>query len=202
MGGYSGSRPSDDAPLPKNSVSLVWYVLVCAKLGFKPKIFLFQSAVLRPVCGPMRRKAGVAGIQANATMRQQMKEHGQALSEASNKSLMQQMEVFREKLEAFAVKHKHEINRNPEFRHHFHKMCVTMGVDPLASKKGFWSELLGYGDFYYELAVQAIEVCLSTRKQNGGLMPLKDVTLAVMKRRPGTAQVSRMALSPLGGLWG
>jgi len=24
-------------------------------------------------------------------------------------------------------------------------------VDPLASNKGFWAELLGIGDFYYEL---------------------------------------------------
>ncbi|ETM99449.1 hypothetical protein, variant [Phytophthora nicotianae INRA-310] len=36
-------------------------------------------------------------------------------------------------------------------------MCAKIGVDPLASKKGFWSELLDVGDFYYELAVQIIE---------------------------------------------
>ncbi len=28
------------------------------------------------------------------------------------------------------------------------------GVDPLASGKGFWAELLGVGDFYFELTVQ------------------------------------------------
>ena len=28
------------------------------------------------------------------------------------------------------------------------------GVDPLASNKGFWAQVLGVGDFYYELAVQ------------------------------------------------
>jgi EAP30/Vps36 family len=33
-------------------------------------------------------------------------------------------------------------------------MC---SVDPLASKKGFWSEVLGVGDFYYELSVQITE---------------------------------------------
>ena len=33
-------------------------------------------------------------------------------------------------------------------------MCTSIGVDPLASSKGFWSEMLGFGDFYYELAVQ------------------------------------------------
>jgi ESCRT-II complex subunit VPS22 len=36
----------------------------------------------------------------------------------------------------------------------FQEMCASIGVDPLASSKGFWSEMLGFGDFYYELAVQ------------------------------------------------
>jgi len=30
-----------------------------------------------------------------------------------------------------------------------------VGVDPLASNKGAWAQLLGFGDFYYELGVQA-----------------------------------------------
>ena len=36
-------------------------------------------------------------------------------------------------------------------------MCQKIGVDPLASHKGFWAQLLGVGDFYYELGVQ---VCI------------------------------------------
>ena len=35
--------------------------------------------------------------------------------------------------------------------------------------KGFWSEMLGVGDFYYELGVQIIEVCLALKHRNGGL---------------------------------
>lgn len=46
-------------------------------------------------------------------------------------------------------------------------------VDPLASNKGFWAEVLGVGDFYYELAVQIVEICLATRSENGGLMTLR-----------------------------
>jgi hypothetical protein len=52
-------------------------------------------------------------------------------------------------------------------------MCLKIGVDPLACKfqtfspfeasKGFWAKLLGVGDFYYELSVQIIEVCLKTK---------------------------------------
>lgn len=59
-------------------------------------------------------------------------------------------------------------------------MCNSIGVDPLActwngsdyccyfclklprltAKKGFWAQMLGFGDFYYELGVQIVEVCL------------------------------------------
>lgn len=80
------------------------------------------------------------------------------------------MLVFKENLEAFARKHKLEINQNPQFRRQFSKMCEKIGVDPLASNKGFWAEMLGVGDFYYELSVQIVDVCLSTREHNGGAM--------------------------------
>ncbi len=34
-------------------------------------------------------------------------------------------------------------------------------------------QVLGFGDFYYELGVQIIEACLATRPLNGGLMEMK-----------------------------
>ena len=46
---------------------------------------------------------------------------------------------------------QNDIRKNPTFRTQFHEMCAKVGVDPLASNKGFWAELLGIGDFYYEL---------------------------------------------------
>jgi ESCRT-II complex subunit VPS22 len=49
-------------------------------------------------------------------------------------------------------------------------MCATIGVDPLASSKGFWSEMLGFGDFYYELAVQIIEVCMAATHRTGKMI--------------------------------
>lgn len=42
------------------------------------------------------------------------------------------MEAFKAKLEEFASKHRHAINKDPVFRHHFSDMCKTIGVDPLA----------------------------------------------------------------------
>jgi ESCRT-II complex subunit VPS22 len=86
-------------------------------------------------------------------------------------------------LEEFAAKHKNEIKKNAEFRQHFQQMCARIGVDPLASSKGFWAEMLGVGDFYYELGVQIIEVCLSTRERNGGLISLEDLKIRLLKSR-------------------
>lgn len=57
-------------------------------------------------------------------------------------------------------KYKSQIKSDPYFRSTFQMMCEKIGVDPLASGKGLWGELLGLGDFYYELGVRIIEQCL------------------------------------------
>jgi ESCRT-II complex subunit VPS22 len=44
-----------------------------------------------------------------------------------------------------------------------------------AANKGFWAEVLGVGDFYYELAVQVVEICLRTRASNGGLIYVREM---------------------------
>ena len=42
-------------------------------------------------------------------------------------------------------------------------MCKQIGVDPLSSNKGFWVDVLGVGDFYYELAVSKdLIMCLNS----------------------------------------
>ena len=64
-------------------------------------------------------------------------------------------------------------------------MCASIGVDPLASSKGFWSEMLGFGDFYYELGVQIIEVCMATSHKTGGLMELEELRSKLIKSRMG-----------------
>ena len=81
-----------------------------------------------------------------------------------------------------------DIRRDPAFRAQFHAMCASAGVDPLASNKGAWAELLGFGDFYYELAVQIVEACRASRPHNGGLMALRDLKAAVTRRRGAAAQ--------------
>ncbi len=53
----------------------------------------------------------------------------------------------------------------------------------VVARKGFWSELLGINDFYYELGVQIIEVCLATRGRNGGLIEMSELLNHVRRRR-------------------
>ncbi|KAJ7571125.1 hypothetical protein O6H91_01G149900 [Diphasiastrum complanatum] len=97
--------------------------------------------------------------------------------------MMEQLSIFRSQLEEFARKHKNDIRKSPAFRAQFHSMCAKIGVDPLASNKGFWAELLGIGDFYYELGVQIVNVCLSTRPHNGGLIDLEELRGLLSKQR-------------------
>jgi ESCRT-II complex subunit VPS22 len=75
-------------------------------------------------------------------------------------------------------------------------MCVSIGVDPLASQKGFWAEILGVVDFYYELSVQISQVqrfrltdkvCIAAREKNGGLLPLDELIKSLQKMRGASA---------------
>eukprot|EP01079_Euglenida_sp_SAG-EU17-18_P012471 gene12471-347_t len=109
-----------------------------------------------------------------------------------------QFEAFKKQLEEFSQKHRDEISGSPALRQQFHKMCQKLGVDPLQSQKSFWGQVFGSGDFYYELAMQAspelslppcgvhpaIEICITTRPRNAGLMPLATL---VFVRCPGPA---------------
>lgn len=38
----------------------------------------------------------------------------------------------------------------------------------IVASKGFWAVKLGVGDFYYELGVQIVEICIATSHLNGG----------------------------------
>ena len=54
----------------------------------------------------------------------------------------------------------------------------------LLANKGFWADLLGVGDFYYELGIQIIETCIETRARDGGLTEITELQrrLEVMRR--------------------
>lgn len=130
----------------------------------------------------MRRGVGLQAIDRHNKTTQQFKQAGTQLAATQVQQMNEQMNAFRAHLESFAVNHRKDLKTNPEFRYHFQKMCQNIGVDPLASNKGFWADLLGVGDFYFELGVRIIEVCLSTRATNGGLLDFSELKLALMSK--------------------
>ncbi|CAG8581968.1 7064_t:CDS:2 [Paraglomus occultum] len=75
------------------------------------------------------------------------------------------------------------------------------------ANKGFWAELLGVGDFYYELGIQIIDLCLSKRDRNGGLVELGELKRNLERIRGSVGQEiseddivrSIKTLKPLGG---
>ncbi|CAH0397177.1 unnamed protein product [Chilo suppressalis] len=130
----------------------------------------------------MRRRAGLGAIQKQKLEQVKYREKGSEIQENQFQQMSKQLEVFRENLEEFATKHKNEIKKNAQFRRQFQEMCAAIGVDPLASGKGFWS-VLGIGDFYYELGVQIVEVCLATNYKNGGLITLEELRTRLVAAR-------------------
>ncbi|XP_034943134.1 vacuolar-sorting protein SNF8 [Chelonus insularis] len=130
----------------------------------------------------MRRKAGIGAIHKQKLEQERYKDKGTEIQENQFEQMTKQMELFRTNLEEFASKHKNEIKKNAQFRRQFTEMCASIGVDPLASGKGFWS-VLGIGDFYYELAVQIVEVCMATNYKNGGLISLDELRDRLVQAR-------------------
>ncbi|KAL5266029.1 hypothetical protein ACHWQZ_G006625 [Mnemiopsis leidyi] len=129
----------------------------------------------------MRRNVGIGAINKQRLAREKLAQKGNEIAELQLMQVSQQMDVFKKSLEEFAMKYKNEIKKNPEFRARFQVMCSKIGVDPLASSKGFWAQLLGVGDFYYELGVQIVEVCLATRPTNGGIITMEDLVVRLGK---------------------
>ncbi|XP_044464431.1 vacuolar protein sorting-associated protein 22 homolog 1-like isoform X2 [Mangifera indica] len=100
----------------------------------------------------MRRPPGIGGLQKAAAARDPYRLLGENVAKLRTDLMKEQTcPTFGSKLEEFARKHKNDIQKNRIFRSRFHEMCAKVGVYPLASNKGFWAELSGIGDFYYEL---------------------------------------------------
>lgn len=130
-----------------------------------------------------RRNVGIGAIKNKNVVQAKFKDKGNEISNERLSEMSEQVEIFRKNLEEFATKHREEIRKNPKFRSQFQEMCAAIGVDPLASSKGFWAKMLGVGDFYYELGVQIIEVCLATSHKNGGLITLEELSTKLAKSR-------------------
>jgi len=134
-----------------------------------------------PRPGGMRNKRG-------AKQKAAYKEKGKQIAETHHAEMAEQLATLKKGLEGFAMKYKSKIQKDPQFRSQFNQMCREIGVDPLQSKKGFWASALGFGDFYYELGIQCITVCMATRAQNGGLMDVDEMCRHLSRVRGASAQ--------------
>lgn len=135
----------------------------------------------------MRRRPGIQGLQRTQAARDQFKALGEQVAQTKLELMRAQMATFKTSLEEFALRYRADIRRDPVFRAQFHTMCANIGVDPLASNKGTWNKLLGFGDFYYEIGVQVVEACLTTRPYTGGLLELNRLHAHVQRRRGSAA---------------
>jgi ESCRT-II complex subunit VPS22 len=132
----------------------------------------------------MKRNIGYSAIKKKQTETASFSAVGRQLEDTKGAKAKETLSTFKAALQTFAEKHRDRINSDPEFRMHFHTMCQSVGVDPLASNKGFWADLLGFGDFYFELGVHIIQICMQTRPRNGGIISLSELQ-SLIKANPG-----------------
>ena len=123
----------------------------------------------------MRRGIGVSAIKNRQTDKDKYAALGKEFEISKLSSVRELLSDFQDTMMQFAAKHRVRINSDPEFRVQFHAMCRHAGVDPLASNRGIWANVLGIGDFYFDLGVVIIEICLKTRAEYGGLISVSDL---------------------------
>jgi ESCRT-II complex subunit VPS22 len=139
----------------------------------------------------MRRSIGISGIQKQSQQKQEFSKAGEQIVNRQLETWKNQLQIMTDYLQDFALKHKKEIKTDPAFRNHFQKMCSSIGVDPLASNKSYFGELLGMGDFYYELGIQVAEISIASRQRNGGFLQLDDLKESLQKmRKRATPEIS------------
>ena len=157
----------------------------------------------------MRRRAGVGGIAHNDALTAKMRALGAERQLELREDAARQLAKFSSALETFAQSHRAAIKADPEFRAAFHAMCATTGVDPLASRKSAWGQILGLSEWYAELAVSVADRCLASRAHDGGVCALDSLVERVNASRGRAAGVVSAddveraieALSSLGGGW-
>jgi ESCRT-II complex subunit VPS22 len=129
--------------------------------------------------------AGLAAFERHEQSKRSFAQLSTHISQTQVENLTAQLNQFRTALSHFAATHRDSIRGDPAFRHAFQQMCSSIGVDPLAGprKGGWWAEMLGMGDWQYELGVQIVDVCVSTRERNGGLIEMGELIRLVSKLR-------------------
>lgn len=155
-----------------------------------------------------RRGPGLAAFERQTESLASYAQLSSSITTSQVDHLHSQLAHFRKQLSHFAVTHRQQILKDPAFRHQFQRMCADIGVDPLAGPRrgGWWSEVLGVvGDWQYELGVQIVDICVSTRERNGGIVEMGELVRLLTKLRGGGEEVTEedvvrsiKTLKPLG----
>jgi ESCRT-II complex subunit VPS22 len=132
-----------------------------------------------------RGGAGLAALHRHQESQKSFDVLSNQLSTAQVDNLHAQLGQFRNALTHFATHHRADIRGDSRFRRAFQQMCASIGVDPLAGPRrgGWWEEALGLGDWQSELGVQIVDVCVSTRERNGGLIELAELVRILSRLR-------------------
>lgn len=136
----------------------------------------------------MRRGIGVSAFKNREKDREKYAALGRELEISKLSSVRELLSEFQDALMLFAAKHRSRINSDEEFRVQFHSMCRNAGVDPLASNRGIWANVLGIGDFYFDLGIVVIEICLRVRPQYGGLIAISALLSLIHESAKGSSR--------------
>ncbi|KAJ4403487.1 ESCRT II complex subunit Dot2 [Didymella pomorum] len=174
-----------------------------------------------------RRTPGLSSLSSTRLQTHHYTSHGAKLRSSTASSLETQLSVFQSLVHNFALTHSKDIRANPAFRAEFARMCTALNIDFLgasytkdgkSTSKGtkggesIWASLLGgsVNDFYFNLGVIIVDICRSTRAENGGLISLSDLRAHISRGRAigssmtvSDADIEQavLALAPLGGAY-
>lgn len=151
-----------------------------------------------------RRTPGLSSLSSTRLQSHHYTTHGASLRSRNAQSLSTQLSVFQSLVHNFALTHSKDIRANPAFRAEFARMCTALNIDFLASSyhrdtpsssssskpskpggESIWASLLGGSvhDFYFNLGVTLVDICRSTRAENGGLISLTDLKAHISRGR-------------------
>lgn len=137
----------------------------------------------------MRKGAGLSALSRQTATASSYSALSSTISQTQVTQLETSLASFREALVSFAAAHRSDIRKDPAFRHQFQKMCAALGIDPLAGSRGgrpaWWADALGLGEWSCELALQVVDVCVSTREANGGVIEMGELIARVEAMRRG-----------------
>ncbi|KCV68054.1 hypothetical protein, variant [Fonticula alba] len=127
-------------------------------------------------------RQGIGAIRQQQLQQEQLKKLGESIKADSIKELDEQLQQFKTHLEDFARRHHRALKTDPHFRSRFQEMCSAIGIDPISSSRGFWTDLLGMGDFYYNLGVEVVAACNNLQSTTGGLVAIDELVSLLLPR--------------------